>query len=54
MNYMTKYDKDEEADVSISIKLTIALGFDEVVCQNFYTTSNAFHQLDKKVHILHE
>lgn len=54
MNYMTKYDEDEEADVSISIKLTIALGFDEVVCQNFYTTSNAFHQLDKKVHILHE
>ena len=48
INYMSKYDEDEEADVSIFIKLTIALGFDGVVCQNFYTTSNAFHQLNKK------
>ena len=33
---MSKYDEDEEADVSIFIKLTIALGFDEVVSEFLY------------------
>ena len=47
---MSKYDEDEEADVSIFIKLTIALGFDEVVCQNFYTTSR-FTSLIKSAYI---